>query len=61
MKAVFVEIRFASAGFHQGKNAVEITKTDDSIVVIETVGSAVEARYLDAQIELASSNLKAEF
>ena len=46
--------------FAKGKNAIEVANLDDLAAAIETVKSSVETGELDAQIEAASGNLKAE-
>ena len=45
----------------KGKNAVEISNTDELIAVLEKIKLAVDLGELDAQIELASGALRVGF
>ena len=45
----------------KGKNAIEVADMDDLIATLEVIKEAAHAGELDAQIDLASSSLRAGF
>lgn len=45
----------------KGKNAIEVTNTDELLAVMEKIKQAVDQGELDAQIETASGALRAGF
>ena len=45
----------------RGKNAVEVASEKDLVATLDVIKAAVQAGELDAQIELASTKLKAGF
>lgn len=62
-KKVAVQLRYGSRviDFAKGKNAIEVTDGDELIQALTKLRDAVLGGELDAQIEIASENVKAGF
>ncbi len=60
---VWVAIKYGSCTIElaKGKPSVEVASAEDLVRALTAIKTAVEAGELDAQIELASSSLKAGF
>jgi hypothetical protein len=62
-KKVAVQLRYGSRviDFAKGKNAIEVTDSDELIQVLTKLRDAVLGGELDAQIEIASESVRARF
>jgi hypothetical protein len=62
-KKVAVQLRYGSRviDFAKGKNAIEVTDSDELIQALTKLRDAVLGGELDAQIEIASESVKARF